>query len=138
VALKSLTWLNHPFRHLCIVFIFQWTCSRPEYSWNTARWMLSSNQSKHGIKKAFNQSTIQKKLQHKIILYISYNLSEGMVQSGQWLECHWKSMDSSVGMKNLVFCTGYSFFLNLQKEDFRMQWHKESIQPIDHTKEVTT
>jgi len=34
-------------------------------------------------------------------------------------------------MKNLVFCTGYSFFLNLQKEDFRMQrvWHSPNMLP---------
>ena len=28
-----------------IVCIYYWTCSRPEYSWNTVRWPLSNNQS---------------------------------------------------------------------------------------------
>jgi hypothetical protein len=26
-----------------IAFIYYWNCSCPEYSWNTARWMLSNN-----------------------------------------------------------------------------------------------
>ena len=34
---KSLTRLTHPFTHFYIVYIYHCTCSRPEYSRNTAR-----------------------------------------------------------------------------------------------------
>lgn len=28
-----------------VVFIHYWSCSRPEYNWNTSRWILSNSQS---------------------------------------------------------------------------------------------
>jgi hypothetical protein len=42
---KSLTRLTQPFTHFYVVFLYYWTYSRPEYSWNTARWTLINNQS---------------------------------------------------------------------------------------------
>ena len=45
VVVKSLTRFPHPFSHFYIVFLYYWTCSRPEYNWKTARWTISSNQS---------------------------------------------------------------------------------------------
>ena len=40
---KSLT---HPFPHFYVFFfIYYWTCSRPEYSWNTVHWMIGNKQS---------------------------------------------------------------------------------------------
>jgi hypothetical protein len=45
LQIKLLTRLIHPFTHFYIVFIYYLTCSRPEYCWNTACFMLSNNQS---------------------------------------------------------------------------------------------
>jgi hypothetical protein len=42
---KSLTRLTEPFSHFSVVLTYNWTYSRPEYSWNTARWALINNQS---------------------------------------------------------------------------------------------
>ena len=42
---KSLTRLTQPFTHFYVVLIYYWTYSRPEYTWNTARWTLINNQS---------------------------------------------------------------------------------------------
>jgi hypothetical protein len=42
---KSSISFIHPFPHFYIICIYHWTCSCLEYSWNTARWTLSNNQS---------------------------------------------------------------------------------------------
>ena len=42
---KSFTHQPHLFPHFCIVLIYYWICSPPEYSWKTARLTLSNNQS---------------------------------------------------------------------------------------------
>jgi hypothetical protein len=42
---KSLTPLTHPFSNFYIVFVYHWTCYRPERSWNTSRWTLNNNRS---------------------------------------------------------------------------------------------
>ena len=52
---KSLIRVTHPFPHFCIVIKYYWACYCPEYSWNTARWTLSNNQS-------INQSQIKGEL----------------------------------------------------------------------------
>jgi hypothetical protein len=52
----SLTRLIYPFPQFYIVFVYYWTCSRPEYSWNTACWTFSNNQS---INYAFNILNVQ-------------------------------------------------------------------------------
>ena len=47
MAVKS-RWLIH-FTHFYIGSIYYWTCSRPEYSWNTAHLTLCNDQSIIGI-----------------------------------------------------------------------------------------
>jgi hypothetical protein len=43
VAVKR-GWPN-PFLISILFLLYYWTCSHPEFSWNTARWTLNKNQS---------------------------------------------------------------------------------------------
>ena len=65
----------------------------------------------------------------KLIKTIQKNKRRGSTASTNF-DCHWKSLESWVGSKNLIFCSGYStltLFRNLQKKSLPCRKRDSSV-----------